>query len=170
MTAYLSFTTQQLYNHSFLVILLNAYIYIFTLLFFFLLLFSMNLKFLKTLNNLKILTQTSFFINSCVFLFLSLAGLPPFLGFVGKFILMIFLFKKTSFLFLILFFIFNCFSIYFYIQHLKFLIVKTKDNGVTNILFDLNVFFILNVFFFFFVFGIFIFQTLLILLTPLCFF
>lgn len=115
-------------NQAYTLIFLNVYVYSITLLIFFLLLFSTNVAFFKTLNEFKGLFQTTFFLSCVVFLFLSLAGLPPFLGFLGKFLIFVFIFNKANILFVLLFFLFNCFAIYFYIQNLRFMITKKKLN------------------------------------------
>jgi NADH:ubiquinone oxidoreductase subunit 2 (subunit N) len=56
---------------------------------------------------------------------ISLAGVPPLLGFIGKFLLFIFLIKSSNWLIIIFFSLINFFVIYFYIQNLRFLVTKT---------------------------------------------
>ena len=82
-----------------------------------------------------------------------MAGIPPLMGFVGKFLLFNFLFLSQKYIYVIVFSILNFFSIYFYIQNLRFLISKTQpsyflvggfyvffNRGLLNILVLLNVF------------------------------
>ena len=76
--------------------------------------------------DLKILNSSNFFLLTIIFLFLSLAGIPPLVGFIGKFLMLILFFNQNYFLFIILFFLLNLFMIYFYIQNLRFLWRKTK--------------------------------------------
>ena len=58
---------------------------------FFTLLFLYDLKKIKNLNNLKILNRFNFVSLSVVLIFLSMSGIPPLIGFVGKFLLFNFL-------------------------------------------------------------------------------
>ena len=135
------------------IIYMNVYIYIYILYIFFSLLFLYDLKKIKTLNNLKVLNRYNFVALTTVLIFLSMAGIPPLMGFVGKFLLFNFLFLSQKYIFLIVFSILNFFSIYFYIQNLRFLITKTQptyylisgfyvffNKGLLNILVLLNVF------------------------------
>ena len=55
-----------------------------------------------------------------------MAGIPPLMGFVGKFLLFNFLFLSQKYIYIIVFSVLNFFSIYFYIQNLSFLISKTQ--------------------------------------------
>ena len=132
---------------------MNIYIYIYILYIFFSLLFLYDLKKIKTLNNLKVLNRYNFVSLTTVLIFLSMAGIPPLMGFVGKFLLFNFLFLSQKYIYVIVFSILNFFSIYFYIQNLRFLISKTQpsyflvggfyvffNRGLLNILVLLNVF------------------------------
>lgn len=103
------------------------------------------------------------------FSLLSLAGMPPLLGFVGKFLLLIFLAYKNQFLLFIVFSLINLFMIYFYIQNLRFLVSKSSSNTInvrgffaTIDLRLVNLVILLN---FFNVFGIFFFEDFLILIN-----
>lgn len=57
-----------------------------------------------------------------------MAGIPPLAGFVGKFLLFNFLFFMQKYFIIFLFSFLNFFSIYFYIQNLRFIISKTQPN------------------------------------------
>lgn len=61
---------------------------------------------------------------------LSLAGVPPLLGFVSKFLLMMVIVSKHNYLFFIILGILNMFMLYFYIQNFRFII--SKNNGMLN--------------------------------------
>ena len=63
-----------------------------------------------------------------VLIFLSMSGIPPLLGFVGKFLIFNFLFFTQKYIYIIIFSVLNFFSIYFYIQNLRFMISKTQVN------------------------------------------
>ena len=56
-----------------------------------------------------------------------MAGIPPLMGFVGKFLLFNFLFLSQKYIYIIVFSSLNFFSIYFYIQNLRFLVSKTQS-------------------------------------------
>lgn len=110
------------------IIYMNIYIYVFILYLFFSVLFIFDVKKLKTLNNLKVLNRYNFFSITVVLTFLSMSGIPPLAGFVGKFLLFNFLFFSQKYIFIVFFSFLNFFSIYFYIQNLRFLISKTQQN------------------------------------------
>jgi len=131
---------------------MNIYIYVYILYLFFSLLFLYDLKKIKTLNNLKVLNRYNFVSLTTVLIFLSMAGIPPLMGFVGKFLLFNFLFLSQKYIYIFVFSVLNFFSIYFYIQNLRFLISKTQpsyflvggfyvffNKGLLNILVLLNV-------------------------------
>ena len=117
-------------NHQYgtAVIYLNVFIYIMLLYLFFCLLFIYDLKKIKTLNNLKIFNKHNFICLTVVLTILSLSGIPPLAGFVGKFLLFLFLFFFQKYIYIIIFSFLNFFSIYFYVQNLRFLISKTQLN------------------------------------------
>ncbi len=132
---------------------MNIYIYVYILYIFFSLLFLYDLKKIKTLNNLKVLNRYNFVSLTTVLIFLSMAGIPPLMGFVGKFLLFNFLFLSQKYIYVVVFSVLNFFSIYFYIQNLRFLISKSQpiyflvggfyvffNKGLLNILVLLNVF------------------------------
>lgn len=155
----------------FIITTLNLITYCCTLLSFFSLFFLLNLNHLKNLNELKIYSQVNFYFNTNVFVFLSLAGLPPFLGFFNKFFLFFFIFNNFNIFYFSLFFLLNCFSIYFYIQNLRSLISKKVEsssaylNNFANFNFSLTFFVIIIQFFL--IFGVFFIPDFLIMLSPL---
>lgn len=73
------------------------------------------------------------------FSLLSLAGMPPLLGFAGKFLLLIFLSLKNQFLLFLIFSFINLFMIYFYIQNLKFLMRRVTSNNLVVRTFFTNI-------------------------------
>jgi NADH-quinone oxidoreductase subunit N len=107
---------------------MNIYVYVFVLYLFFSLLFLFDIKKIKTINSLKIFNRHNFISITVVLIFLSMSGIPPLAGFIGKFLIFNFLFLSQKYLYIIIFSLLNFFSIYFYIQNLRFLISKTQYN------------------------------------------
>ncbi len=91
---------------------------------FFCLFFIFDLKYFKTLNELKGLANYTFITTSLIVLLMSIAGIPPLFGFVGKFLIFIFIFFKKQFILIFFLIFFNFFAMYFYIQNLRFLVKK----------------------------------------------
>ena len=154
---------------------LNVYILIFNILVYLILLgnifaifFFFNTNKLINLMDLKILNTSNFFLLTIIFLFLSLAGIPPLVGFIGKFLMLILFFNQNYFLFISLFFLLNLFMIYFYIQNLRFLWRKIKLLNLTVFL-SFSSFYLFNFSFINF-FSFFFFENWLLILANLCFF
>jgi NADH-quinone oxidoreductase subunit N len=110
------------------IIYINICIYIYLLYMFFSLIFLYDLKKIKTLSNFKNFSKYNFITMTLVLTFLSMSGIPPLAGFVGKFLLFNFLFLSQKYIYITLFAFLNFFSIYFYIQNLRFIISKTQTN------------------------------------------
>jgi NADH:ubiquinone oxidoreductase subunit 2 (subunit N) len=147
----------------------NVAIYLFVLALFFSIFFFFDLRYFRTLNEIKGLNSYNFIIMGAAFSLLSLAGMPPLLGFVGKFLLLIFLSYKNQFLLFLLFGFINLFMIYFYVQNIRFLVRNTQSNilvirhNFVNI--DLRLVSIVVFLNFFNIFGIFFFEDFLILIN-----
>ena len=122
-------------EYGFSLLLLNIIIYLVILVMIFGIFFMFNVLNIKTLNQFKEISVFNFIYIIMFFNLLSLAGMPPLLGFIGKFLFIIFLLLKNQFFFFFLFSVVNLFMLYFYIQNLRFLVKKTKSN---NFLFNLN--------------------------------
>jgi len=75
----------------------NILVYVLLITLFFSLFFLFDLRYFKTLNELKGLANYSFVTSSIILLILSMSGIPPFFGFVSKFLLFIFFFLKNNF-------------------------------------------------------------------------
>ncbi len=139
--------------------------------------FLYDIKKIKTLNNLKVFNKINFISITVVLAFLSMAGIPPLAGFVGKFLLFNFLFFTQKYFIIFLFSFLNFFSIYFYIQNLRFLISKTQPNyfliggfyvffnkNLINLIVFLNLFNFFSIMYFedlfYFVLNVFFYKTL----------
>lgn len=77
-----------------------------------------NFKTLFAFNDLKF---NFFFLSLITIMFFSLAGVPPFLGFFSKLLILISLLNSNFFFFYILFFALLFFGLYFYLQNIRFL-------------------------------------------------
>lgn len=107
----------------------NIIVYVLLLTLFFSLFFLFDLRFFKTLNELKGLSNYSFVTTSIILLILSMSGIPPFFGFVSKFLLFIFIFFKKQFLLIFFLIFFNFFAMYFYIQNIRYLVKKNNSRA-----------------------------------------
>lgn len=161
-------------SYGFSLIFFNILIYLLSLTVIFFIFFLFNLNSFINLSSIKIFSSTHFFYMSIILSLLSLVGMPPLLGFVGKFLMVIFVNLKTHFFFSIIFIVLNLFLIYFYIQNFRFLIKKT--NYVNNSSFfkynelNLNIIKILVFILFFILFGIFFFDDFFLIISSLLFF
>ena len=115
-------------NYSFSILLINIIVYIFLVFIVFVMVFNLNISFFKTILNFKGVSVNSFFLIGFILTLLSLAGMPPLLGFSSKFLLIILYFKSNQFFLFTIFFTLNIFMIYFYIQNIRFLQKKTLLN------------------------------------------
>ncbi len=145
-----------LQNNVFLETLITLYTYLFVynislyLIFFVLTQFvSFNFKTLYSFSDLKF----NFFLTTIVAISLfSIAGVPPFLGFFTKLLILIALLNSNFFFFYTFFFTLLFFGLYFYLQNIKFL--YSTNLGKLNYSFSVNLraatlFFIVATFFIF---------------------
>jgi len=79
---------------------------------------NLNFKVLFSFADLKL---NPFLLTSITIALFSIAGVPPFLGFFTKVIILISLINSNFFIFFIFFFALLFFSLYFYLQNLRFL-------------------------------------------------
>ena len=116
-------------EHAFGLFLFNILIYLVLVTTVVLLLFLFDLRLFKTLNELKSIGHLNFVTLVFVITLLSMAGLPPLAGFIGKFLLIMFVFFKKQYALALFLVVFNFFALYFYLQNIRFLIkkkIKTK--------------------------------------------
>jgi len=109
-------------------ILLNITVYVVLLFILFGILFLFDIRFFKTLNEFKGTGSLIFLSITVLVVLLAMAGIPPMLGFVGKFLMFIYFIFKQNYLIATFFTFFNFFVIYFYIQNVKFMITKSPTN------------------------------------------
>lgn len=146
-------------EYIFSLLLLNITVYLILLFNVFFIFFLFDVKYVKTLSELKFLGNTTSISIFLVISLMSFAGVPPLLGFSGKFLIFLTLFSKSSWLFIVFFGIVNIFLIYFYIQNFRFLSAKRiydktlhsmnliRSNTFVNILVYLNFFNVFSIFF-----------------------
>lgn len=97
--------------------------------------FSMfNSHSLKNLNHLTVAPATPHFRFALLIALLSLSGVPPLLGFFAKFFLFVFLMSKANYFLLGLFFFFNLFALYFYLQNTRYLIYNRRRKEYKTLL------------------------------------
>jgi NADH:ubiquinone oxidoreductase subunit 2 (subunit N) len=84
------------------------------------------IKMLSDFKKFGILQPFNFFF---IILISSIAGVPPLLGFVIKFISFLLLIGSNSFFYIMLLALFNFFTLYFYIQNIRYLISNSKNNN-----------------------------------------
>ena len=159
-----------LYFNNFIdnLIILYTYMFIYNIslfLFFWLIHQFINIKFINlfSFNDFKF---NFFFLILITFVFFSISGIPPFIGFFSKILILITLINSNLFLIYLIFFILLFFSLYFYLQNIRFLYSISKGqlnyayffNNRFSISFFFNSFFFL----FFLIFGIFFFEDLII--------
>ena len=148
------------------ILFFNIIVYIVSVVTIFNIFFILNIYNLKSLTDFKSVGTLYYFTISIVAILLSMAGMPPLMGFVSKFLIFIFLLIKQQFLVFIFFSILSIFSIYFYIQNIKFIVTKST----ATLFFIKNNYSFLNlkatffsiIFNSFNIFGLFIFNDILI--------
>lgn len=106
------------------VIYFGICIYVLLLYAIFSVVFLHDLRKVKSLNDLGILSDLRFISVSIILIFLSMSGIPPLMGFVSKFLAINFIFFSAKGAYVTVFVISNIFSIYFYVQNLRFIAGK----------------------------------------------
>jgi len=93
---------------------------------FFGLIFSLNNYKLKNMSQLKFFNVSSTHHALSILILFTLSGLPPLISFVGKFFLFQYYLVFSNIIFYCLFFLFNCFVVYFYISNLRLIVVESR--------------------------------------------
>lgn len=171
---FLFFDNSYFESYGFSLILFNIFIYLLTLTVIFYIFFFFNLNNFLNISNIKIFSTSNFFYLAIILSLLSLIGMPPLLGFVGKFLLVIFINIKSQYYIFFLFVCLNLLMIYFYIQNFRFLIKKTNLNNYSSFFstneLNLSIIRIINFLMFFILFGIFLFDDVFVIFNSLLFF
>jgi NADH:ubiquinone oxidoreductase subunit 2 (subunit N) len=90
----------------------------------------------KTLYSFTDLKFNFFFVILLSITLFSISGVPPFIGFFSKLLILISLINSNFFLFYIFFFGLLFFGLYFYLQNIRFL--YSSNNGILNYSFLVN--------------------------------
>lgn len=109
-------------SNGFLILFVNILIYLYLTSLIFFLLFLFDLRYFRTLNEVKILFNNKFLSTAFILVLLSLAGVPPMLGFIGKLLSVLLFFSKFNLLIFFFFIVITIFSIYYYILNLRYLV------------------------------------------------
>ena len=103
---------------SYALVVFNVMVYILLSISLFLILLLVSSNDFYTLNKLKNLNMFHTYVIFFLLFLLSLAGMPPLLGFVGKLLLYIQLLSLHSYLLFAVLLILNTFVLYFYTQNI----------------------------------------------------
>jgi NADH-ubiquinone oxidoreductase chain 2 len=124
---------------------------------------------MKTLYSLTDLKFNFYFVICLTIVLFSIAGVPPFIGFFSKILILISLINSNFFFFYIFFFGLLFFGLYFYLQNIRFLYSTGIGKINYSFIFNLRIasiyyyisFFIL----FFLIFGFFFIEDLILLIS-----
>ncbi len=103
-------------------------IYIFLIFSFFLLLNTFDVRFIKNLSDLKKFGIIFPFNLYFLITILSFAGIPPLFGFSIKLILFLLIVNNAAVFYLTFISLFNFFTLYFYIQNVRYVINNSSNN------------------------------------------
>lgn len=119
------FNAHFLFDSVFLVFFINILVYTVTLSLIFSLLSVTNTSNLNFVTGFNVLSSFPSFKFFFVFSILSLCGVPPLLGFFAKLYIFNTLFMKFAYFNVGIFFLFNMFAMYFYLQNTRYLIFSS---------------------------------------------
>ena len=117
----------------------------------------------KTLYSFKEVKLSFFSLSVFLIVFFSIAGVPPFIGFFSKLLILISLLNSNFALFYVFFFPLLFFGLYFYLQNLKYLLSNTSEKAPSSLgTLRFNIFYapIVILVLVFLIFGIFLFDDL----------
>jgi NADH:ubiquinone oxidoreductase subunit 2 (subunit N) len=111
-------------------LILNILVYLILMSIIFSIFFIFNINLVQNLSSLKLLNSYKFFSILIILSFLSLAGIPPLLGFIGKFLLLMLIAGSNNYILFVFLSVINLFTLYFYLQNTRFIISKTPSNKI----------------------------------------
>ena len=155
-----------------ILLILYIFIYNFALFFFFWTISQNHSINSKTFYNLSILRNSPFMRTTLTILLFSMAGVPPFLGFFTKILILICLVYTNLFFFYFCFFILLVLSLYFYLQNLRFLHIFGSLSTENHFIDAINLFLTYSysniIFLLLFSFGFGLFDDMLVIITWIC--
>lgn len=119
----------------------------------------------KTIHAFSDLKFNSFYIITLTLSILSMAGIPPFLGFFSKVLILVLITNSNFFFFIFFFLILLFLGLYFYLQNIRYM--YSTNQYMYNNIFTINIhitnlsFLILTFFNFITIFGFFFFNDFL---------
>jgi len=122
----MSLLTNKYSEYILSILTINLFMYTLLLYSIFALFFMFDLKYIKTLSDLKNFNYVDLVSTTLVICFLSLAGIPPLLGFIIKFCIFIFYVNQIQYALIFIVILFNLFAMFFYIQNTRFIISKEQ--------------------------------------------
>lgn len=150
------------------ILLFNVCSYVYLIIFMFSVFFLFDIKYFRTLNEFKGFNNIQFISISLILIFLSLAGIPPLMGFIGKFLLFLLITSTYNIFFIIIFTLMNLFFMFFYLQNIRFIVSKQRFKffNLKNyfVYYDWSLISLLVLFSFINIFGIFFFNHIFIYL------
>lgn len=118
------------------ILIMNIMIYIILTVAIFICVFIVDNRSFNFLNNFKLIQGVGGIFMVVVLCIASMAGIPPLLGFVGKFCLFIYLLNVESYFLFLIFLVLNFFALYFYIQNFRFMVSKTTNYSYSGFKFS----------------------------------
>lgn len=106
-------------------------VYIFLTFAMYLLLNVFDVRYIKNLSDLKKIGSVFPFNILFLILILSFAGIPPLFGFTIKMLIFISLIKSTAPIYITLLALFNFFTLYFYVQNVRYVVNNSPNNYYT---------------------------------------
>jgi NADH:ubiquinone oxidoreductase subunit 2 (subunit N) len=122
-------------EYGFSLLILNIIVYLVLMVMIFSIFFIFQINLIQNLSNLRLLNNHKLFSLVIMLTLLSLAGIPPLLGFVGKFLMLMVIMGTNNYVLFVFLSFINLFTLYFYLQNTRFIISKNssvKTNFLNN--------------------------------------
>jgi NADH:ubiquinone oxidoreductase subunit 2 (subunit N) len=127
-------------EYGFSLLILNIIVYLVLMVMIFSVFFIFQINLIQNLSNLRLLNSHKLFSLITVLSLLSLAGIPPLLGFIGKFLLLMVIMGTNNYMLFVFLSLINLFTLYFYLQNTRFIISKDNSSNLNYLNFVSNLF------------------------------